>query len=128
MIPTFDFSNLIRKIVFASGWSFLNPVAWVLALSISVGGLVAFITSQLNYFQIPTLDATIPSLSDSDLWHLFCYISALDHLSTVIDYVIRFFNLIIPFSISALVTFVSSCYVFRSSMTIRAAWSKLAGL
>lgn len=125
MLPTFDFSNLLRKIVFAGGWTFINPVVWTVTLAIAVGSVVTAICSSLDFLQIPNIPASFSSPS-SDLYSLLCYTLALDQLFSVINCIINFISLMIPFSITTLVAFVGSCYAWRSSTVIRKAWMSLA--
>ena len=127
MFPTLDISNLIRKTVFAAGWSLINPVTIVVAFSGVVAGLITLLCSKFDLFVLPSLSNNIDASFShgNSFWELVSYTIAFDTAVDLINSVISFINLFIPFSVSFLVSFVSACFAFRASSTIRKAWLSL---
>lgn len=127
MFPTLDISNLVRKTVFAAGWSLINPVTIVVAFSSAVAGLITLLCSKFDLFVLPSLsnEIDVSFANSNDFWSLVSYTLAFDTFVDLIDSVISFVNLFIPFSISFLVSFVGACFVFRTSATVRKAWMSL---
>lgn len=124
MIPTFDFSNVIRKIILSSAWTFINPITWTLLFATTIGGIVTLVCSKLSAYVIPSIPHSF-SAPSSSFGSFISYIFALDHLLNVLNSFISFVNLLIPFSITTLVSFVGACYVFRQSTVLRSAWTSL---
>ena len=122
-MPTFDFSNIVNKIVSAALAVVANPVV---LLTVFAGVLSASVGVYVSYFSDLTLP-TLPSISldvgehmDS-LWaDLVGYIFAYDVLKDIVSFVVHFIAGLIPAVLTFVVSLFSAFWAWKAANAIRA--------
>lgn len=129
-MPTFDFSNIVNKIVSAALAVVANPVV---LLTVFAGVLSASVGVYVSYFSDLTLP-TLPSISldvgehmDS-LWaDLVGYIFAYDVLKDIVSFVVHFIAGLIPAVLTFVVSLFSAFWAWKAANAIRASLQDLGG-
>lgn len=113
MIPSFDYSNLLR--ILGLGWvraAACSPVARRLALSVSIGAMCATVSVWFVPFFIPVPDAiSLEGTVEPTLWNIASYCLHFDYLFNFITLVDRVLVAFPPFYVGLLLTnFIASSY------------------
>lgn len=124
MLPTFDFHNIVKRMVVIGCWALLNPITILGTFSLAVAGVFSSLVSLPDYLHIPNLSPSLNNLFLDDgggLLPLIGYALALDHLVAIIDSLITFINYLVPFLITTMITFFIAVWVCRCSQTLQSA-------
>lgn len=123
MMPTFDFLNVLKRIftVRFGLYSFFSPVKCFVALSVALGVILSSVLRFFDVLQIPEIASTIDfQLANSELKSFFYYITAADEFLSVINFVISFISLLIPFVVGFISSLSVALFVWRMSASFRA--------
>ena len=113
-LPTIDVSYWIKKLIRGSLLVIVNPYRLFVAMSVAIGLLV---TSVCAFFGTNYLQSVFPVLEfdDSAFLSLISYITAWDVLKSILDTLLSFIELLIPFTISSVGTFVGISTLYAHS-------------
>lgn len=122
-MPTFDFFNVVRRLISASLSLVANPVAALLAFSAVVGtvgaAFVAFF-SDLGIPELGTLDvSTLFSNFDSDWLAFILYTMDVGSFVELFDFCISTINGLISFVLLFFPTFFVGLWAYRVYLTLR---------
>ena len=125
-MPTFDWSNILKKLVFLPSTglvTFLNPVRLFLAFAIALGTLAGVVSSFFIDLDFPFLSppdvAFSINHSADDLKSVVFYITAADHLSFLLDFLLNFFASLIPFTITFFSSYFALAFTYRLSSAFK---------
>lgn len=119
-MPTFDFSNIVRKIVSAALVTIRNPIAICAAVIALITPLISTFTTWFNSFQFDGISGSIGFVYDDDLTRLLLYSIAWDLYVEVFinigNFIISTVNLLIRISITSfsVISIYGACRALRS--------------
>lgn len=103
-MPTFDFSNIIKKLVSTAIQVSCSPVTWVLAAATALSVSVSYLTDWFNSITIPQLSVDNSLIFNSDILKLLLYLvnfdTLLDILISIVNFITSAINFLIRFVIS----------------------------
>ena len=113
-LPTFDVTYWIKKLIRGSLLVVVNPYRLFIAMSVAIGVLVSSVCA---FFGTDYLHSILPALNfeDSSFLSLVCYVTAWDVLYKILDSVLTFVELLIPFSIASVSSFVGIALLYAHS-------------
>lgn len=113
-LPTIDVTYWIKKLIRGSLLVVVNPYRLFIAMSVSIGVLVSSVCA---FFGTDYLHSILPVLNfeDSSFLSLVCYVTAWDVLYKILDSVLTFVELLIPFSIASVSSFVGIALLYAHS-------------
>lgn len=121
-MPTFDFSNIIKKIVSVGISAVASPVVWVLAAAGTLSAAVGYYTTWFDSISVPSVESITSFNFDSQILQVLMYAVNADFLATIITWVfntvINTINFLIQFLCSMLVVLlgVGVASVIRKSL------------
>ena len=113
-LPTIDVTYWIKKLIRGSLLVVVNPYRLFIAMSVAIGVLVSSVCA---FFGTDYLHSILPVLNfeDSSFLSLVCYVTAWDVLYQILDSVLTFVELLIPFSIASVSSFVGIALLYAHS-------------
>lgn len=106
-MPTFDFSNVVKKLISVAVSVTASPVVWVIAAGTALSLSVGFLTTWWDSISVPSIDAVTTFSFDSDLLRVLMYAINSDMLVSIINWItntiVNTINFLIQFSISLFV-------------------------
>lgn len=113
-LPTIDVSYWIKKLIRGSLLIVVNPYRLFVAMSVAIGVLVSSVCA---FFGTDYLHSVLPVLDfqHSPIASLIAYVTAWDVLSKILDSVLTFVELLIPFSIASVSSFVGIALLYAHS-------------
>ena len=113
-LPTIDVTYWIKKLIRGSLLVVVNPYRLFIAMSLAIGVLVSSVCA---FFGTDYLHSILPVLNfeDSSFLSLVCYVTAWDVLYNILDSVLTFVELLIPFSIASVSSFVGIALLYAHS-------------
>lgn len=113
-LPTIDVTYWIKKLIRGSLLVVVNPYRLFVAMSVAIGVLVSSVCA---FFGTDYLHSILPVLDfqDDGLLSLVCYVTAFDVLYKILDSVITFIELLIPFCITSVSSFVGIALLYAHS-------------
>lgn len=113
-LPTIDVTYWIKKLIRGSLLFVVNPYRLFVAMSVAIGVLVSSVCA---FFGTDYLHSILPVIDfqDSALLSLVCYITAWDVLYQILDGVLTFIELLIPFCITSVSSFVGIALLYAHS-------------
>lgn len=113
-LPTIDVTYWIRKLIRGSLLVVVNPYRLFVAMSVAIGVLVSSVCA---FFCTDYLHSILPALDfqDNALLSLVCYVTAWDVLYQILDAVLTFIELLIPFCITSVSSFVGIALLYAHS-------------
>lgn len=113
-LPTIDVTYWIKKLIRGSLLVVVNPYRLFIAMSVAIGVLVSSVCA---FFGTDYLHSILPVLNfeDSSFLSLVCYVTAWDVLYNILDSVLTFVELLIPFSIASVSSFVGIALLYAHS-------------
>ena len=113
-LPTLDVTYWIKKLIRGSLLVVVNPYRLFIAMSVAIGVLVSSVCA---FFGTDYLHSILPVLNfeDSSFLSLVCYVTAWDVLYNILDSVLTFVELLIPFSIASVSSFVGIALLYAHS-------------
>lgn len=122
-MPTFDLSNILRKLLLLPGLGFqtyVNPVRLFIALALALGALSVVICQFFLDIDLPFAQpAGSFSVEDSDIKSLIFYMAAVDVLYPLLDFFINLLASLIPFTITFFVSYFALAFTHRLSSSFR---------
>lgn len=127
-MPTFDFANIINKIVRTAVSAVANPVVILTAFA---AAFTAALTVYVKFFtdlSLPRVEFFSLNFSsfDSDWLSFICYLVDYETLSSIFDFVLQVALGFIPVCLTFFVSLFTFYWVYRCAMTIRAALKDFA--
>lgn len=129
-MPTFDFSNIINKLVSATLSVVANPVVILTAFAAALSGAVGIYVSYFADLSLPSLPNISLDFSGdmNSLWaDLAGYILAYDTLREIFNFVIRFFAGLIPAIITFIASLFTAFWAYKVANAIRASVQDFGG-
>lgn len=126
-MPTFDFSNIINKLLRASLLLVANPITTILSVSLILTTLIDNIT---DWFDVISLDNIMPSISyiyDSDITGLLLYAIAWDKFVEVYQFIGKFIAETFEFTIKYFITTTSILITVGVTKIMRTALKSFFG-
>lgn len=113
-LPTIDVTYWIKKLIRGSLLVVVNPYRLFVAMSVAIGVLVSSVCA---FFGTDYLHSILPVIDfqDSALLSLVCYVTAWDVLYQILDCVLTFIELFIPFCITSVSSFVGIALLYAHS-------------
>lgn len=113
-LPTIDVTYWIKKLIRGSLLVVVNPYRLFVAMSVAIGVLVSSVCA---FFGTDYLHSILPVLDfqDNALLSLVCYVTAWDVLYQILDGVLTFIELLIPFCITSVSSFVGIALLYAHS-------------
>lgn len=113
-LPTIDVTYWIKKLIRGGLLVVVNPYRLFVAMSVAIGLLVSSVCA---FFGTDYLHSVLPVLDfqDSAMLSLICYITAWDVLHAILDSVLTFIELLIPFCITSVSSFVGIALLYAHS-------------
>lgn len=113
-LPTIDVTYWIKKLIRGSLLVVVNPYRLFITMSVAIGVLVSSVCA---FFGTDYLHSILPVLNfeDSSFLSLVCYVTAWDVLYQILDSVLTFVELLIPFSIASVSSFVGIALLYAHS-------------
>ena len=113
-LPTIDVTYWIKKAIRASLLVIVNPYRLFVTMSIALGVLV---TSVCSFFGGNYLHSILPVLDfeDSSTLSLVTYVTAWDTLHMILSSLLSFVELLIPFAITSVSSFVGIALLYAHS-------------
>lgn len=113
-LPTIDVTYWIKKLIRGSLLVVVNPYRLFVAMSVAIGVLVSSVCA---FFATDYLHSILPVLDfqDNALLSLVCYVTAWDVLYQILDGVLTFIELLIPFCITSVSSFVGIALLYAHS-------------
>lgn len=113
-LPTIDVTYWIKKLIRGSLLVVVNPYRLFVAMSVAIGVLVSSVCA---FFGTDYLHSILPVLDfqDDGLLSLVCYVTAWDVLYQILDGVLTFIELLIPFCITSVSSFVGIALLYAHS-------------
>lgn len=113
-LPTIDVTYWIKKLIRGSLLVVVNPYRLFVAMSVAIGVLVSSVCA---FFGTDYLHSILPVLDfqDNALLSLVCYVTAFDVLYQILDGVLTFIELLIPFCITSVSSFVAIALLYAHS-------------
>lgn len=113
-LPTIDVTYWIKKLIRGSLLVVVNPYRLFVAMSVAIGVLVSSVCA---FFGTDYLHSILPVLDfqDNALLSLVCYVTAFDVLYQILDGVLTFIELLIPFCITSVSSFVGIALLYAHS-------------
>lgn len=122
-MPTFDFSNILRKLMLLPGLGFqtyVNPVRLFITLALALGVLAASICSFFLDIDLPFAQPTGTFVvEDNDIKSLIFYMAAVDVLYPLIDFVLTLVASLIPFTLTFFGSYFALSFTYRLSSSFR---------
>lgn len=113
-LPTIDVTYWIKKLIRGSLLIVVNPYRLFVAMSVAIGVLVSSVCA---FFGTDYLHSVLPVLDfqDNAMLSLICYVTAWDVLHQILDGVLTFIELLIPFCITSVSSFVGIALLYAHS-------------
>ena len=113
-LPTIDVTYWIKKLIRGSLLVVVNPYRLFVAMSAALGILVSSVCA---FFGTDYLHSILPVIDfqDSAFLSLVCYVTAWDVLYKILDSVLTFVELLIPFCITSVSSFVGIALLYAHS-------------
>ena len=113
-LPTIDVTYWIKKLIRGSLLIVVNPYRLFVAMSVAIGVLVSSVCA---FFGTDYLHSVLPVLDfqDNAMLNLICYVTAWDVLHGILDSVLTFIELFIPFCITSVSSFVGIALLYAHS-------------
>ena len=113
-LPTIDVTYWIKKLIRGSLLIVVNPYRLFVAMSVAIGVLVSSVCA---FFGTDYLHSVLPVLDfqDNAMLSLICYVTAWDVLHGILDSVLTFIELFIPFCITSVSSFVGIALLYAHS-------------
>lgn len=113
-LPTIDVTYWIKKLIRGSLLIVVNPYRLFVAMSVAIGVLVSSVCA---FFGTDYLHSVLPVLDfqDNAMLSLICYVTAWDVLHSILDSVLTFIELLIPFCITSVSSFVGIALLYAHS-------------
>ena len=113
-LPTIDVTYWIKKLIRGSLLVVVNPYRLFITMSLAIGVLVSSVCA---FFGTDYLHSILPVLDfeDNALLSLICYVTAWDVLFKILDSVLTFVELLIPFCLSSVSSFVGIALLYAHS-------------
>ena len=113
-LPTIDVTYWLKKLIRGSLLVVVNPYRLFIAMSVAIGVLVSSVCA---FFGTDYLHSILPVLTfeDRSFLSLVCYVPAWDVLYKILDSVLTFVELLIPFSIASVSSFVGIALLYAHS-------------
>ena len=113
-LPTIAVTYWIKKLIRGSLLVVVNPYRLFITMSLAIGVLVSSVCA---FFGTDYLHSVLPVLDfeDNALLSLICYVTAWDVLYKILDSVLTFVELLIPFCITSVSSFVGIALLYAHS-------------
>ena len=127
-MPTFDFANIINKIVRTVVSAVANPVVILTAFAAAVTAALTVYVRFFTDLSLPRVEFFSLNFSsfDSDWNNFFCYLVDYETLVSIFDFVLQVAFNFIPVCLTFFVSLFTLYWVFKCAKTIRAALKDFA--